>query len=236
MLYTICYYFILFISYSFLGWLWEVLCCSSIQGKLVINRGFLVGPYCPIYGCGAILGIFFLTRYITDPITVFILAVVGASVLEYVTSLLMEKLFNARWWDYSNKKFNLNGRTCLGISICFGLVGLLLLYVINPIYTELLNKIPENILIILSSILFILFLADTITSFVIISKLKIKTKILHDSSEEINEQVRIELNKNKIFTRRLLNAFPKVKTNYGDAIIDKIRKVLESATKKIKNK
>ena len=80
----------------------------------MMNRGFLIGPCCPIYGCGCLLFILILPKYLDDPIVLFILAATICSVLEYITSWIMEKLFNTRWWDYSKRRFNLDGRVCLG--------------------------------------------------------------------------------------------------------------------------
>ena len=98
-------YFLLFIIYAFLGWVMEVT-AKLIQYKRFINRGFLVGPYCPIYGFGAVLITILLERYLYDPVILFVMAIVTCATLEYLTSWIMEKLFKARWWDYSNRKFN----------------------------------------------------------------------------------------------------------------------------------
>ena len=106
------YYFLLFIIYSFLGWCIESIYCMIEQRK-VVSRGFLIGPYCPIYGWGALIMIFTLQRYLNDPIVLFVMGALVASVIEYITSLVMEKIFHARWWDYSHMKFNVNGRICL---------------------------------------------------------------------------------------------------------------------------
>ena len=105
------YYVLLFFTGSILGWCIEV-CCKLIQYHRFINRGFLVGPWCPIYGFGTVFISVLLTRYSEDPFAVFGLAILICGVLEYTTSYMMEKIFHARWWDYSTKKFNLNGRIC----------------------------------------------------------------------------------------------------------------------------
>lgn len=236
MFYNICYYFIAFICFSFLGWCVETVACSLTKRKLVLNRGFLIGPYCPIYGTGAILAILCLKGYYNDPIALFVFAVVGASILEYLTSYLMEKLFNARWWDYSHMKFNINGRIVLSNSILFGLMGLFFIYLVNPLYESMIGKISPLGLEILAIILFIIFLTDMVVSFFVISKLKLNTKKLKDSTEEISEQVRAELRKNSVLKKRLLNAFPKMKTNYGDAIIDNVRKTLDDIKQKTNKK
>ena len=118
-------YFILFMFYSFIGWIIEII-NEIITEKRYVNRGFLVGPYCPIYGFGTIFMITLLTRYLDDFIVLFIMSVVICSLLEYFTSYIMEKMFKARWWDYSDKKFHINGRICLSNCIAFGVLGLLI--------------------------------------------------------------------------------------------------------------
>ena len=129
------FYFLLFISYSVIGWIMETI-LKTIEYKKFVNRGFLIGPYCPIYGCGALLMTFLLQGYVHDPIVLFVFNIIICSILEYSTSYIMEKIFKARWWDYSYTKYNINGRICLDTMIPFGLLGLLMMYVINPfIYT-----------------------------------------------------------------------------------------------------
>ena len=92
--------FLYFIIYSFLGWVCEVIFCS-VPARKFINRGFLMGPVCPIYGCGALLVIGFLMPFKDSLVMVFAVGMVVTSLLEYITSYAMEKLFHSRWWDYS---------------------------------------------------------------------------------------------------------------------------------------
>ena len=122
-------YFVLFMIYSVAGWCVEEVTCSIIEKKIV-DRGFLIGPLCPIYGFGGTGITIFLTKYINSPIAVFCMGVLLCAVLEYFTSYIMEKIFNARWWDYSNDKLNLNGRICVRTLIPFGVFGMLVLYLI----------------------------------------------------------------------------------------------------------
>ncbi|MCZ4428067.1 putative ABC transporter permease, partial [Bifidobacterium breve] len=100
--------FLWFVLYSFIGWIYESILVSVMERRLV-NRGFLNGPLCPIYGAGAALAIALLHN-MHNPIMIFLISAIGASVLEYVTSWAMEKMFHARWWDYSDYRFNLQGR------------------------------------------------------------------------------------------------------------------------------
>ena len=105
-------YFILFIIYAMIGWFIEII-NGLIQTKKFVNRGFLIGPYCPIYGVGGILITLLLSKYYDDPIVLFFMGIAVCGILEYLTSYIMEKFFKARWWDYSKRKFNINGRICL---------------------------------------------------------------------------------------------------------------------------
>ena len=186
--------------------------CKLVELKKFINRGFLIGPYCPIYGWGCILIILLLNKYTDDPLVLFIMAIVICSILEYFTSYFMEKLFKARWWDYSSNKFNLNGRICLETMIPFGLLGCLIMYFVNPFFVSIYSKIPSNILIIISFVLFTIFLTDNIISYTIMFKMKIpKIKISKDNTEEITEYVRSILAKRSFLYKRLMKAYPNMK-------------------------
>lgn len=234
MLYQICFIFLIFFSYSIFGWLVECIFCTIVDKKLTYDRGFLLGPYCPIYGWGTLYMYFFLTKYREDPFTLFVMAVVGTTILEYFTSYMMEKLFKARWWDYSNQKFNIEGRVCLLNSFLFGVLGLAFIYVIHPCYSLFLERIPDHILIILSTIFFIIYLVDNIFSFVILGKLKIQVgKIRKDSTSEIDHQIRLFLSNHNFFMKRLFKAFPHIQilSNRGGQITSAIQSILEKIEK-----
>ena len=225
-------YFILFLIYSFLGWAIEVI-VTFYKDKKFVNRGFLLGPYCPIYGFSSIVMILYLNRYCDSFITVFLLAVVVCSIIEYLVSYLMEKLFNARWWDYSNRKFNINGRVCLENSIWFGLLGTLLIYVVNPFLYNLISKMSDNVLLIVGSFLLIIFVIDLIISLNVTFKIKsnITKLIKKDSTEEFNHKIK-ELIYSKLLNRRLFKAFPKLKFNIKDKVIDFRNNIKEKIEKK----
>ena len=233
-MYNICLYFLMFYFYSIFGWILECISCSIEQKRIVHNRGFLIGPYCPIYGFGAMYMYFFLTRYYNEPITLFVMAFVGTSLIEYITSYVMEKIFKARWWDYSNMRFNLEGRVCLKNSILFGLLGLLFVYILNPTFLDVIEKIPNLILIIISVILFITFIIDNIITYSIMTNLKNKlTNIKKDSTEEIDNQVKEILSKNTYYVKKLFTAFPRVKFLFpiGEQVLTSIRKTLDNVDK-----
>ena len=210
-------YFLLFILYAFMGWLIEVV-GKLITLKKFINRGFLIGPICPIYGVGAILITFLLDKYIKDPIALFVMAIFICGILEYLTSYFMEKIFHARWWDYSKRKFNINGRVCLNTIIPFGLLGMFIMYVSNPFFLNILRNIPNLTLSIISVIVLIVFIIDNIVSTNIISYLGKTTKEVAkdlDNTEEITKKVKeILLGKSRLY-RRLLNAYPTIHSIQG---------------------
>lgn len=154
--YTIPQYIMFFFFYSFVGWICECTYCSYINKKWT-NRGFLFGPICPIYGAGALAMLFTLTWCVKNPFITIVLGMIVCDVVEYITSFLMEKLFHARWWDYSDRKFNINGRICLHHTFFWALGAAGFMYVIDPfIGRKILTAIPEKyhiyILIVILSI------------------------------------------------------------------------------------
>lgn len=214
---TISYYFLIFFIYSVLGWIMESTYVSIGQKKFV-NRGFLIGPYCPIYGYGSLIMIIYLEQYKDNILTVFILGIAICSFLEYITSYLMEKIFKARWWDYSDKKFNLNGRVCGKNALLFGIGGLIVIYLVHPIIETLISKLNNYLILILSIIFFGIYIIDTIVSFNIVNKLKknlSNVEVRKDSTQELKNLVSEIINNNlnnktniNIFQKRIINAFP----------------------------
>ncbi|NLB27483.1 MAG: putative ABC transporter permease [Clostridiaceae bacterium] len=160
-------WFLWFVTYSVLGWIYETT-LASIMRKRFVNRGFLNGPYCPIYGGGALLVIALLSD-LRHPLLLFLAAVLLTGSLEYLTSWAMEKLFHARWWDYSEKKFNIKGRVYLKGVIVFGAFSLILIRFLHPPVAVLTAGIPVNARIATALVFFSLILADmvyTVTKFV----------------------------------------------------------------------
>jgi uncharacterized membrane protein len=203
-------YVLLFFTYSIFGWIMEVI-LSIIQRKKLINRGFLIGPYCPIYGIGVILITIFLAKYKEDRIITFVMSILICGTLEYFTSYFMEKIFHARWWDYSNKKMNINGRICLETLIPFGILAYGIIYFANPLILGVIELIPELITLILAIVLITIFVIDTVISFKLIlnlskvSKLKLNVK---DNTEEISKKVRKIIQDKLRLHRRIIKAFP----------------------------
>ncbi len=216
--------FMYFFIYSVLGWLCESTYCSITQSK-IINSGFMYGPYCPIYGFGGLLVVVVLTPFLNQPVIVFLLGMIMTTTLEYTTSYLMEKSFNAKWWDYSHMKFNINGRVCLLFAIFFGIMGLFATYVIHPYVQKLINIIPQNHLTIIVIGVFILLIIDYIsTLYTVLSLenklLQIKELAERIKSEKINQFNNLEvikqleelksstILKGNSYYERILEAFP----------------------------
>ncbi len=156
---TLDFYLLFFFLLSFLGWIWEVLLCLFSEHQFV-NRGILFGPWLPIYGFGGIFLILLLKKLSGRPFLVFLISLLLCSVLEYLTGFLLETLWNVKWWDYSEHTWNLHGRICLLCSIGFGIGGLMLFYVIFPLYRKLYDRIPQKTALIVSLILLLFLAAD----------------------------------------------------------------------------
>lgn len=202
--------FLIFIIYSFLGWLIEEIDCSIIAKKFV-NRGFLIGPVCPIYGSGAIIISLLLQNYKDNWVIVFCMAMILAGALEYFTSWIMEKLFKARWWDYSHKKYNINGRICLETMIPFGLLASLIIYVLHPAVIKLVDKLSPTALLWVAITLFVIYIIDNVISTYILFKIKGKIKSERkDNTEKIKQYIEKWFQENTVLYRRIKSAFPKL--------------------------
>ncbi len=151
-----------FAFYSCAGWLFESILCS-ISEKRVINRGFLNGPVCPIYGVGAMAAVLFLSG-IDDTARLFCWGAIVCSIIEYFTSWTMEKLFHARWWDYSDRFLNLNGRICVPATLLFGFFIVLVVDVIQPAFMELFAQMSPQVLSGACGVFLALFAADTLVT------------------------------------------------------------------------
>ena len=157
--------FLMLMVYSVLGWCGEMVYCSIGQRKLCEKRGFLNGPICPIYGHGALVVLLCLDGGCQNPVLTFLLGAILTSVVEYVTSFVMEKLFHMRWWDYSRYRFHINGRVCLLNSTLFGLASVFLCHFANPPVAERLARLfASGFAVPLALVLTGVYLADIVLS------------------------------------------------------------------------
>lgn len=200
-------YFIYFLIYSFLGWLWEEIFCTIDQGKLV-NRGFLFGPLCPIYGTGAI-AVYVLFQdlmKIDNYIALFFVSMAVCTVIEYVTAIILEKLFNTRWWDYSTYKINFQGRISLLASTAFGAMSVIFVKFIHPFVANLLSKIDHNIINFIGGICLGILIVDLV--------LTVKSIIVMQSGlETVSRKLTEFLEQNK---ERINSALAEGKTKTGE--------------------
>ena len=154
-----------FIIYSFLGWIMESIVKIRIREKN--NKyGLLKGPVCPIYGIGAIIMLLFLERYQNKPILLFFIAIIVLTTWEYLVGVLLEKIFHTKYWDYSEQKFNFQGRICLVNSICWGILGVIFVKYIHPFVKDSIFKVDIKLLHYIISIIAIVLLADLIVTII----------------------------------------------------------------------
>lgn len=201
-----------------------------------------MGPWCPIYGFGAVFISLLLSRHAEDPLAVFGLAILICGILEYSASYMLEKIFHARWWDYSTKKFNLNGRVCADTLLPFGLLGLLLVYAITPVMFSCFDLLSETMIQIICLSLSLLFLADITISTTTLVKIRVHAgKLNGDSTEKITNEVRSVLAEKSALVRRMMRAFPEARLYNGKIIMImrerrlQLRKEIKQAKKKTKN-
>lgn len=239
MLDSFCYIFLLFIIYSFIGYILEITNCSIRDKKLVLNRGFFLGPYLPIYGISCLLMGSFIIRYKDDFFTVFVMSAFVCTTVEYITSYVLEKIFKSRWWDYSDKKFNIEGRVCLFNAFLFGIGGLAFTYIINPIVVFLISKLSITLLRIISITLMVIFFTDVVITIrtlyqVKVSTIKFKSR---DVTAELTKLIREELTKKRdiktnFFVRHMLNAFPWINISDYNNPLSKLKRYSIKSKKK----
>ena len=156
--------FLIFIMFSVIGWVSEVIYVGLTSAHKFVNRGFLHGPLCPIYGVGGVV-ILLMPEFLYDTwIPLFLASMVFCTIVEYITSWLMEKLFHARWWDYSKHRFNIKGRVCLLNSVLFGFLGLGVIKFVYPHIITLLNWIGPIWLQIDAAVIGIVLIIDIIAT------------------------------------------------------------------------
>ncbi len=241
-------YLITFFSiYSFLGWLTEVIYAYH-KDHLFINRGFLYGPLCPIYGSGIIILILCLNNYKNNIGLIFLIGMLLTSSLEYLTGFVLEKAFNTKWWDYSDMSLNIHGRICISFSVIWGVASIFIVSLIHPLISELVSSIPILIIQIYALIFFIYFILDFIFTMLSLIKFnKFILQILKSKEELINKVANFHQNFNEentlqvdnlrikyhdLISRlhsnhiRLLKAFPTIKSNKDIFILKEMKDVL----------
>ncbi|WP_343207937.1 putative ABC transporter permease [Anaerolentibacter hominis] len=202
-----------FIIYAFLGWCSEVAFAALRTGKFV-NRGFLNGPVCPIYGFGVVIVVICLTPLKENVLLLFIGAALLTSALEFVTGFVLEKVFHDKWWDYSERPFNIMGYVCLEFSIMWGLACILIMDAFHPIVTKFVRMIPFRLGVVLAVICLSAFLVDCLVTVTTIMKLQKHLRLLNEISG------------------RLKVISDAIGENISDGVTEKVVPALENAKEK----
>jgi uncharacterized membrane protein len=182
-LYQLCCFFII---YSVFGWCVEVIYQASEHGKF-INRGFLNGPYCPIYGFGVIIVVLCLNPIKENVLILYIGSVFLTSALELVTGFILEKIFHQKWWDYSEEHFNVKGYICLKFSLLWGIACLVAVRIIHPLVERFVNWIPHTAGVVILIILLVGFLSDTAITVFEIMHIRKRMRILASITAELRK-------------------------------------------------
>ncbi|WP_019131943.1 putative ABC transporter permease [Peptoniphilus obesi] len=229
-------YIFIFFIFSVIGWLIEV-SLKSIQFHRFINRGFLVGPYCPIYGLGALLIVMsneWMGKYDSSNAIIFLNSVLICGFIEYFVSYFLEKFYHARWWDYTNRPMNLHGRIWIGNLILFGLGGLAIVNIFNPLFLSLFHNLDLRYREIIGIFIVILMLSDYVISYFVMKLIKLNVeKSKADNTDDIKNEIKLLVKDKNVLYNRFINAYPDVKYR-TDKIKNRIREI-EAETKKIRD-
>lgn len=209
---------ILFFIYCIIGWICEVIYCAFLERKF-LNRGFLSGPYLPIYGFGAVAVLKLIEPFVSNIFLLFFLSLVVTSIIEYVGSYSLETVFNVKLWDYSKHKVNINGRVSLFNSLMFGLLSVFVVYVINPFVNEMVLTLSRTFQNYFATIIVIVMSFDFVHSV-------IKMRAFNKALEEIKQ-------KSEEFKIRLSANIESGKTELTQAIKDKWNKEVSQSKAKL---
>ncbi len=222
--YTMTQWVALFLFYCFFGWCFESI-YVSIRSKKLINRGFMRGPFLPLYGTGAIMMILVSKPFTTNIFFMFIAGCIGATVLELVTGVLMESIFKVRYWDYSNERLNYKGHICLQVSLVWGLLTILMTEVINKPVENLLSEIPSSVLTFVTTMLSIILIIDFFFSFV--AALDIAEILIRMERAKISAKEEMEI------MRKRLDVYVAVADDVKEDLLDEIENRVHKYKKEI---
>lgn len=198
----------LYMIYSFIGWCGEV-AVASVKRHRFVNRGAVSGPFCPIYGLGAAVVAVFFPELKGNPLFLFLGGMVVNTFVEYVTGRIMEMSLHKKWWDYSDQKFNLGGYVCLKTSVLWGICTVLMIYVLNPVFTGLVGLIPKLWGEIILWVLFGLLIVDFIGTVIAVWGLKKKNGRIDQIREGLGRTSKLlENTMTRRLQARMIKAYP----------------------------
>lgn len=185
-MYTIYQLLSFFIIYACFGWCLEVV-YQTVEHGIFINRGFLNGPYCPIYGFGVIIVVGCLNTIKENIFVLYIGSVILTSLLEFLTGFVLEKIFHQKWWDYTDEHFNIMGYVCLKFSLLWGIACLIVVRLIHPMIEKFVDSIPHTLGVILLIVIFTGFVSDIIMTVLGIMNIKKRLTLLENISAEMKK-------------------------------------------------
>ena len=219
-----------FFIYCFLGWCWES-CYVSAKKRQWVNRGFMKGPFLPIYGFGALSVLIATLPVRPFPVLVYVFGMIGATALELVTGICMEKLFHVRYWDYSNQKFNFKGHICLTSSIAWGAFSLAMIYGFHKPIEKLVLSIPFVWLDILTTVLTVIVAADFAISF----KTAMELRAILDSMERIKDEMKRLQKRAEVIEAFLADDFHDAKENFKEEMQERKDNLMEGLQERKEN-
>ena len=219
-----------FFIYCFLGWCWES-CYVSAKKRQWVNRGFMKGPFLPIYGFGALSVLIATLPVRPFPVLVYVFGMIGATALELVTGICMEKLFHVRYWDYSNQKFNFKGYICLTSSIAWGAFSLAMIYGFHKPIEKLVLSIPFVWLDILTTVLTVIVAADFAISF----KTAMELRAILDSMERIKDEMKRLQKRAEVIEAFLADDFHDAKENFKEEMLERKDNLMEGLQERKEN-
>lgn len=220
--------FLYFVVYSCLGWCMETIYCSVIERRWV-SRGFLYGPICPIYGVGVLMMICWFKPFMDDPLVFYLVATVCMSTWEYFVGWFLETTTHIKYWDYSHKKFNLKGRICLQISLCWGVLSYIVLYFIHPRVAESLQRLQGSLLYFADGVLLGIILADAAATVTQLVKASQMMKKLRQAGDELRLKAHLG-------RAELSDLLVEARSNLGDRLEDLLPDQLDDAGRTAKER
>lgn len=212
-----------FIIFSILGIIVETTFGYLTMGILESRKGFIYGPFCPIYGLGAVLIIVILERFKESRVKTFIYGMIAGALVEYIVSYILEAMYGARFWDYSYLPCNLNGRICIRYSSYWGFLSLAMIYIVKPRTDKLINKIPKKEII--AKIMLVFLIIDAIITIIAISTYQERARKIYNKEENTESIITQQIFSNEFMEK----TFPNIRLKTQDGNLIFIREIIENS-------
>ncbi len=204
-----------FMFYAVVGWCVEVIYHAVTTGKF-INRGFLNGPVCPIYGVGAVIVILLLTPLEENLLLLYAGSVILTSALEFITGFVLEKIFHQRWWDYTDEHFNIMGYVCLRFSLMWGFGCVFIMKIVQPLVILTVEKVPETLRNISFFAYYGLFVTDIVITVIALTNIQARLRLANDADRLLNRIAEIIGSRLTTGTLKSMQEFRERKEQFDD--------------------